>query len=481
MASLAADIEAERRRREVAQKLAVVEYQSEIDALVAELSPKQRALHKDNSVSICVVCTRQSGKTSEAILRILEVLFSAPGRIAYFIMPTRDRARDTFWDRWKTACVGFGLTEENHHETLLETRLPNGSILRLIGVPDKKRADRVRGQTLDLIVIDEAANFPDEVLQYLVEECCTAALGIKNGTLYVCSTPGMEPAGYLYRIYTDKQLEFSRHFLSLRDNPAWKDPDAYLAKVRRQFGYSESDPSYQREWLGKWVADLSRRVYKLGDDNAIDAAPTCDFHVMAVDLGATDESAICVLGWRENERTLYCVHEEAEGELDITSVAERVKVLQEQYKPLVTMVDGAAKQSVLELQNRHSIPLEATPKAPGYKPKAIAQLNADFKRGSVLIPRSFDVIGQMRALQWHAKKIGLAENPGQPNDRCDAFLYAYLRAYHYIEQIKADEPEPGTNAWFERERELIREAHEKRSQPKDPHDVWSEDTSTDPW
>jgi hypothetical protein len=404
-----------------------------------------------------------------------------PGAIAYFIMPTRDRARDTFWDRWKDACAAFGLTDDNHHETLLETRIPNGSILRLVGVPDRKRADRVRGQTLDLIVVDEAANFADDVLQYLIEHCCSAALGIRKGVLYVCSTPGMEPSGYLYRLYTDAQLEFSRHFLSLADNPAWADPGAYLAKVRRQFGYSEDDPTYRREWLGQWVADFSLRVYRVTDDNQIDAPPPCDFHVMAVDLGATDESAICVLGWQAGKRALYCVHEEAECELDITSVAERVQELQAMYKPLVTMVDGAAKQSVLELQNRHGIPLEATPKAPGYKPKAIAQLNADFKRKSVLIPRSFDVVGQMRALQWKAKAIGVLENPGQPNDRCDAFLYAYLRALHYVEQIKEDAPDPGTDAFWRREQEKVREEHEKKWRKKDELNPWDDTNTPDPW
>lgn len=408
-------------------------------------------------------------------------MFLHPGSIAYIVMPTRDRCRDTFWDRWKDLCTQFGLTDDNHHETLLETRCKNGSIVRLVGVPDKKRADRIRGQTLDLIIIDEAANFADDVLQYLIEHCCSAALGIRQGQLYVCSTPGMEPAGYLYRLYTDKQLEFSRHFLSLKDNPAWKDPDVYLAKVRRQFGYTDDDPTYQREWLGKWVADYSLRVYRLTDENFIDDTPRCDFHVMAVDLGATDESAICVLGWQAGKRTLYCVHEEADSDLDITSVAERARELQEKYRPLVTMVDGAAKQSVLELQNRHNIPLEATPKAPGYKPKAIAQLNADFRRKAVLVPRSFNVVGQMRALQWHAKAIGVKENPGQPNDRCDAFLYAYLRAYHYVEQMKTEEPEYGTDAYWRAEQEKVREEHERRSRPKDPQDVWDEDSSLDPF
>lgn len=473
MARLADDIARIRLERASSQKSAAVEFATEIEALVAALSPKQLSLHQDKADQICVVCTRQSGKTSEALLKAAETMVLRPGTITYIIMPTRDRCRDTFWDRWKELCQRFGLTDDNHHETLLETRW-RGSIVRLVGVPDKKRADRIRGQTLDVIIIDEAANFADDVLQYLIEHCCSAALGIRGGQLYVCSTPGMEPAGYLYRLYTDPKLEFSRHFLTLQDNPAWTDPVGYLEKVRRQFGYSEDDPTYQREWLGKWVADFSLRVYRVSDENQIDAPPPCDFYVMAVDLGATDESAICVLGWKAGKRTLYCVHEEAASELDITSVAERVRELQDTYKPLVTMVDGAAKQSVLELQNRHGIPLEATPKAPGYKPKAIAQLNADLKRLSVLIPRSFAVVGQMRALQWKAKAIGMLENPGQPNDRCDAFLYAYLRAYHYVEQLAEDKPEYGSAEYWRLEQAKVREEHERQWQPKDKLDPFAE-------
>lgn len=468
---------AEERARRASRNVVVAEHATQVAALCAALSPRQRALHDDPAVQICVVCTRQSGKTSEALLKTAEKMIAVSGSISYIIMPTRDRCRDTFWDRWKDLCTVFGFTDDNHHETLLETRAPNGSVVRLVGVPDRKRADRVRGQTLDLIIIDEAANFSDDVLQYLVEHCCSAALGIRNGQLYVCSTPGMDPSGYLYRLYTDPALEFSRHFLDLSDNPAWKDPAAYLAKVRRQFGYDENDPTYQREWLGRWVADLALRVYRIDAANLIDAPGAVDYAVMAVDLGATDQSAICVLGWKANTRELHCLHEEAESDLDITSVAERVKALQAIYRPLVTMVDGAAKQSVLELQNRHGIPLEPTPKAPGYKPKAIAQLNADFRRGLVKVPRTFEVVGQMKALQWAAKAVGVRENQGQPNDRCDAFLYAYLRASHYLEQIQEPEPEAGSAAYWKREQARVRAEHESANAPKDHMDPFASDDS----
>lgn len=468
---------AERRAR---NKIAGSQHAKILAARRRELSPRQRALHDDEAGLVCIISTRQSGKTSEAILKIAEMLFGTPGSITYFVMPTRDRARDTFWDRWKDAARDFGLTDDNHHETLLETRAPNGSVLRLIGVPDKKRADRIRGQTLNLIVIDEAANFADDVLKYLIEDCCSAALGIRNGQLYLCSTPGPQPEGYLYRAYTDPGMEFSRHFLELKDNPAWTDPDAYLEKVRRRFGYSPDDPIYQREWLGRWVADLSARVYRLDDSNLIDEPGLYTHTVMAVDLGATDESAISVVGWQSGSRVLQVLHDEADADMDLTSVAERIKAPQAIYRPLVTMVDGAAKQSVLEIQNRHGIPLEPTPKSPGYKPKAIAQMNADFRRGLIQIPRHFEVVGQMRALQWASNARGVRENQGQPNDRCDGLLYAYLRALAYTEHERVAGPEPGTKAFNDALQAEVREAHVKASQTKDKLDPWG-NSGRDPW
>lgn len=452
-----------------------------IGNLRAVLSPKQLALRNDKGQHVCTVCTRQSGKTSDILLDILERIAGKPAAIVYVVLPTRDRARDTLWDRWKDQVAALGATDDNHHETRLETRLPGGGVVRFVGCPDKKRADRIRGQVLDALLIDEAANFPDDVLEYLVKEAAEAALGIKEGALRIYATPGMEPAGFLYQLYTNQRFGYSRHFLTLFDNPAWRDPAAYLAKIRQTYAYAEDDPTYQREWMGHWVADSRARVYKLEEQNLVDDVGAWDYTVMAVDLGATDESAICVLGWQAGSRVLKVIHEEAEGELDITSVAERVKALQAQYGPMVTMVDGAAKQSVLELQNRHGIPLEATPKSPGYKGKAIAQVNADFRRGMVQVPRETPLVAQMRALQWDPKAVGIREKQGVPNDRCDAFLYAYLRAYHYVEHEPAEKIVEGSPQFWQLEAQRVRDEHEKAHQPKDIHDPWASNDDDSPW
>lgn len=452
-----------------------------IAAHTSALSTKQRAFYDDTAQQIVAICTRQSGKSTTGLAKMEKTIFGKPGSIVYAAMPTRDIVRDTLWDRWKEICAAHGCTEDSHNETRLETRAPNGSVARLIGVKDKKRADRVRGQTVDLIWIDEGASFADDLLQYFVEECCDPALGIRNGQLLITSTPGMQPEGYLYDAYTKGGLGFSRHFFEVKDNPAWVDPAGYLARVLKKYGYTADEPRFVREWLGRWVADMRSRVYRLEDGNLIEVPSAYDYTVMAVDLGATDESAICVLGWRAGSRKLQVIYEEAESDLDLTSVADRVRALQAQFRPVATMVDGAAKQSVLEIQNRHGIPLEATPKSPGYKPKAIAQANADFRRGLIEVPRHFELVGQMRALQWKAKALGVLENPGQPNDRCDAFLYAYLRALHYVEHEPETPIVEGSNEWYKREQERIRDEHTRRFQDTRMADPFTDGSGNDPW
>lgn len=473
-------------KREREQQRQRSEAQALLSRRASILSPKQRAFYDDTAVQIVAICTRQSGKSTTGLEKFAAKLFGGHDRIGYACMPTRDIVRDTLWDRWKSLCGAFGLTDDDHNETRLETRLHNGSIARFIGVKDKKRADRIRGQTADIVLIDEAATFADDLLRYLVEDCCDAALRLRKGPKILTSTPGMQPEGYLYDVYTKAKYEFSRHFFELKDNPAWADPEAELRDVMRRFGFTAEEPKFIREWLGRWVADTRSRVYRLEDRNLIDEAAPYDMTVMALDLGATDESAICVIGWKHGSRKLQVLHEEADSDLDLTSIAERVKELQAQYRPLVTMVDGAAKQSVLEIQNRHGIALEATPKAPNYKPKAIQQVNADLRRGLVEIPRHFELVGQMRALQWKEKAIGVRENPGQPNDRCDAFLYAWLRALHYVEHEPEAPIKVGSPEWWKQEQQRVRDEHVQAHQPRDDHDPFRAESDPfsakiDPW
>ncbi len=475
------------RRQRLAQE-AQAKHGSALVALRAQLSPRQLAFVEDAAAQVIAICTRQAGKTTGVLIKLFECL-SRPGTIAYVLMPTLRIARDTMWQRLKDeAKARFGATDDHFHETLLEYRPPDtGSVLRLVGVPDRKRADRLRGQTLDLIAIDEAASFDPVLLQYIVQDVAQAALGIRGGQLILTSTPGLFAEGWLYEAYTDTRLDFSRHFFSGADNPAWKDWQKHLAKVRNQNGFTEDTPKYQREWLGKWVSDYATSVYRLGPASLTDAPITrADYAVMAIDFGATDASAICVVGWKRGSKVLHVLHEEAHYETDLTTLAQRLQALQEEHKPLEIMADGAAKQSILEITNRHGIPLERTPKAAGYKQLAIAQVNADLDRGLIRIARGSPLAGQMHALQWGKKNNRLIENQSQPNDRCDAFLYAYLRAQHYLEAEPDPPPEFGSEAyWRAQEAEMRAQAEEeaeramRRADEAAPWDAYPD--PGDPW
>lgn len=475
-------------RREHRRRLALRIAQERLTANLAEelklgLSPKQLAFFLDTSDLVVAITARQAGKTEGCVRRLLACLTSKPDAAAYYIAPTRSIAKDTIWARLKAECARRGIDENTAriNETELSITLPSGAFVRLIGAPDKKRADRIRGQTLDLIVIDEAASFDDELLAYLVEDCAAAALGIRKGQIVVISTPGMMPSGFLYDLHQKTGIEASRHSWDTSDNPAYGDnPAAYLAKVRKKFGYDETTPKYVREWLGLWVTDLSSQVYQIHGHNLIDDPGSFDCTVMGVDFGWSDQSTICVLGWSAGSKTLTVQHSFGESEMTITDFAEQIRMARDKYKPLVIVADGAARQSLEEIQQHHGVYMEPVNKAPGYKVPLIMQVNADLKRDLIKVPRDAPLVAQARVLQWAKNKRGVKEDQRQPNDHLDAFIYAYSKATAYLETASEPEPEHGTDEYWrkdaeKRKQELIDGAEDERpayERSRDDEDPW---------
>lgn len=449
--------------------------------LRAGLSLKQRAFLEDTSELVVAITARQSGKTEVSCRKLVECLLSKPDAMAYYAAPTRTIAKDTIWARLKRLCAFYGINEHTAriNETELSITLPSGAFIRLIGVPDKKRADRIRGQTFDLLVIDEAASFDGGVLSYLIEDSADAALDIRAGQTVVISTPGMVPSGFLYDLHQSPAITAGRHAWDTFSNPAYKDPAANLARVRAKFGYTETTPKYLRERLGQWVTDLTSQVYQINAENLIDEPGPWDCTVMGIDFGWRDQSTICVLGWTSGSKELTVQYSWGESEMTLTDFAAQIKRARDKYKPIAIVADGAARQSLEEIQAHHGIYMEPVQKAPGYKVPLIAQVNSDLRRGLIKIPRSAPLVAQARVLQWAPNGRGVKEDQRQPNDLLDAFLYGYSKATAYLESAPAPVPVYGSDEFWKRESEarkdrLIAEAQDERPayERRDDGDPW---------
>lgn len=425
------------------------------------LSKKQLAFVSDYSRRKVAITSRQSGKTHSDAIDLIETALEYPGSIGIYVAPTRFAARSIIWERLKAFDLQYSLGFA-FNEVRLEATAPNLSVVRLAGVPDKSRADRLRGTTLKRAIVDEAGSYPDSLLEYLVTDILEPALLVQRGWLSLTSTPGLKPSGYLHRAATDTRAVWSRHSWSLYDNPAVTDVGEYLAQKLADNGWTQETPVFQREYLGLWAFDTDSQVYRVTSANYVDELPEVDHTIIGLDLGYVDETAFVVIGWREHDPVLYVMHVESHGELIVSDIADRLRELRDIYQPMMMVADAGAlgKTIVMELRGRHNLLVEAAEKRD--KPAAIRAINSDFRRELIKVEATSPIVQQWQNLRWHPDFIGIKEQDGLPNDLCDSFAYAFRKARHFTATPRKNVPAAGTSeAINARAREMMDKRRER--------------------
>ncbi len=433
------------------------------------LSDKQRAFVEDQARDQCLITSRQSGKTTCLEKKLCVAAQSIEHADLLYVATTRDAARDPFWERLKLY-VEQNKVPATPNETMLEMRFEGTrSKISLRGVPDLKQANRLRGPTRHGAVIDEAQNYPDNVLKTLVVDVLDASLQAKKGWLVLAGTPGLQPSGFFYDQSISKA--YSQHRWGLADNPVYGgEVEPIIERVLNKYGWSRSEPTFRREYLGEWVSDTNSGVYRVSPENLYASlTPGSWNHVLGVDLGYNDEAAFSVLAWRDDDPILYVVHADGESELTVSDIAERIKAFRDEYQPRHIVCDAGAlgKTIVEEFKQRHGLHIEAADKKD--KPSAIRVLNSDLRNKQIMLPTG-RLYEQMSALRWHPDHIGLKEQDGMPNDLCDATLYAFRKCYHYLEEIRKPKPKPGTDDYLrevaqQHQEEVRRQLEVQRHEP----------------
>jgi hypothetical protein len=76
---------------------------------------------------------------------------------------------------------------------------------------------------------------------------------------------------------------------------------------------------------------------------------------------------------------------------------------------------------------------------------------------------------EMSLLQWSEDRR--IEDPRYPNDACDAFLYAYREAQHWLSEKAKAKVEIGSREWYEKEEKAMIEEYEEEY--NNPNDWWN--------
>ena len=458
--------------------------------------PHQTSFVADPAKLKAALCTRRAGKSYGAGSYLLKEAWENPGCTCLYIALTRQSAKNILWkDVLKTINRKLALGCK-FNETELSCTLPNGSVIYLLGVDaTEEEREKLLGQKYRLVVIDEAASYTIN-LEELVYGTLKPAVADYRGTICLIGTPGNLKRGLFFDITNGKRAGWSLHRWSAFENPHIRDNWlAEIAELKAASPLIEETPLFQQHYLGRWVVDDSKLVYRYqpgrNDFANLPELPPSGWHyLLGIDLGYTDATAFVVGAYHDQSRVLYLVEALEETGLDISAVAARIKDYQARYSLDTLVVDGANKQAVEEMRRRHGLPLEAADKRG--KADFIEQMNAEFIQGRIVLGPSCvwnrqsqpgapgSLQEEYLGLIWDERALARGErkeHPNAPNHGADASLYLWKRAYQYLSEVPAKKHAPGTREAAEAEaaelKRLVLAQAEKARQEREEWELYS--------
>jgi hypothetical protein len=415
---------------------------------------KQSSFIKHPARRKALFCTRRAAKSYTAGLYLFQTCIDFDNCNVLYIGLTRQSAKDIIWKDVLKVIDRKHKLGAVFNETEATATLPNGSVLKITGVDaTEEEMHKLLGKKWKLVVVDEGQSYSVD-LRILLDGILGPSIIDDDGTLCIMGTAGNLTQGLFYDITNNLEPGWTLFQWSAHDNPyvaaRWQKELDDIDQNRPLFKLTAL---FKQWFLNLWVIDDNAKVYKF--DAAINWVKELpqginDWHyVLGLDLAHSPDSSSFVVGaYHETDPNLYFVSAEKHLGMDITAVANKVKELDAKYHFDVKVVDGANKQAVAELNNRHSLNLINADKTG--KADFIKLMNDEFIQGKIKLLPGTDALysprsltdpnqpkGEYQTLVWECDANGKVieprkEHPTLHNDACDSALYLWRYCYSYL-------------------------------------------------
>lgn len=373
-----------------------------------DLSPAQRTFWDDPAKIKAAVCGRRAGKTWLAAVGLYEAARRTARTQCPYIALSAVSARRIMLPVLEDINARYRLGMQIHrHE--LTARLDNGSEVFMVGGDDMRKVEALRGGRYARVVVDESASFPAGLMRYLCEDVLAFALMDLDGDLWLMGSPNAAAAGHFHDLTTGDNPEVQRvssHHWTVLDNPHIPHAAAWLERFRREKGWDELAPGYQREGLGRWVRDATMLVFRFDGARHLETeAPTGMRRVLGVDLGASKEkptTAFVVCGWTRWDQVTHVEHAEKIAGVVPSTGADIIARLMREWPGIshVIVDAGGLGWGYVEEWRRRGLPVVAAEKRD--KRAYIEFLNSDLDAGRLRVAERGcgPLLDEMRLLQW---------------------------------------------------------------------------------
>jgi len=438
--------------------------------------PLQLEMMGDKRRKKAAVCGRRSGKTYGSGLGLVDRALDAPGLICVYVCLTKTSGRYIMWpvlhDIERQHKLGMKFDEQK-----LLVRLPNGSEIMLLGADSKADMERLRGGKYARVVVDEAGSFPRDLLGYLLDEVLEPATADLQGDIWLIGSPNPAAAGYFYDATTGGGNDIAAwptwHWTIL-ENTHVPHGRSEVERIMSEHGWTWDSPIVQREWLGKWLRDATRLMYRYDPSRHLCLPPDdIAWNVLSVDLGAsqtTPSTAFVLMGYRAVSSTVWVTEAEKCAGLGPDDIADKIEAymtrLGGKLHSIVCDPGGLGAGYVQHFVERRRLPVEFADKKD--KQGHIEQLNGDLDGNRLLIsPAAKALTSEIEILCWNEKHTDASD--ATPDHCSDGMLYGWRKCRAYAQPDHAEvraERHQDPASWMRRVEDRLRAKRPKDERPR---------------
>lgn len=411
------------------------------------LKPKASAVFADPARFVMATCGRRFGKSYLSCAKALQAALSKPRANVLMLAPTFEMGRATLWRTLTDLVPDSWIVKKS--ESILELQLLNGS---RIEVKSGDRPDRLRGRSLDLACLDEAAYLQKE----LWFEVLRPALSDRQGGALFTTTPAGLVQSWFADLWEDAgraESTWGRHQYTTIDG-GWVTPEE-VAEARAML-----DPrTFRAEYEASFEAPTGRVFPDFGEANITEEAVDDGYDGLKIGIDfnvATLPAIICrIVGeefWVIDEVTLHNATTEQLG-----------RALRERYpgRHLLAYPDptgGSRKTSAADATATDHTLLERsgirvyerrTPYAIRDKYQAMNWLinDARGRRRMKVHPRCRDLIRDLKFMVYKEGTDQPDKSDPERSHHSDALGYAVLGAMKPLMPLKYQARSTGFKLW----------------------------------
>lgn len=160
--------------------------------MIGEQHPHQREIFLDPTRFRVAVCGRRWGKSVLGLETALECAYRVKLSKIFIVCPTREMAKDLFWEPLKRRAGDLRWSAKVNESELSLRRNSNGSVIQL---KSAEKPDRLRGRGLNYCVLDEFADMDAEIWREVIRP----ALADRRGRALFIGTP--KGRNHFYELY----------------------------------------------------------------------------------------------------------------------------------------------------------------------------------------------------------------------------------------------------------------------------------------